>query len=224
MGRALRTKTWSEPTAVSDVLKGEEEGHFCRDVATIKSGAGVLDIGMVLGKITTGAASAAAKSGGNTGNGTISAVTIPQTAKIGVYKVRFTAATAFQVIDPDGNVIGGDGATGVAFSDDVGFTITAGVTPFVAGDGFDITVAAGSGKRVPYDPTAHDGSQIAESILLHAVDASAADVAGAVVLVNGPAEISAIGLKWGLNVTTQAQKDAALAAFKAKLIMARQSA
>jgi hypothetical protein len=215
--------TWDEPTAVSDVLKSEKEGHFCRGVGVVKNGAGVLDIGTVLGKITTGAATAAAKAG-NTGNGTISAITVNQGAKLGVYKVRFTAATAFQVMDPDGNVIGGNGATGAAFSDDLGFTITAGGTAFVAGDGFDITVAAGSGKLVAYDPTAKDGSQVADSVLLHKVDATSQDVAGAVILANGPAEISPAGLKWGANVTTQAQKDAALATLAAKLILARQSA
>lgn len=89
------------------------------------------------------AAVAAAKSGGNTGNGTISAVTTNLASKPGVYQVRFTAATVFSVVDPDGFTIRG-GTTGVAYADDVGFTITAGGTPFVAGDGFDITVTQGN--------------------------------------------------------------------------------
>jgi hypothetical protein len=216
--------TWDEPTAVSDVLKSEKEGHFCRGVGVIKSGAGICDIGLVLGKLLIGAATSAAKTGGNTGTGTMGAVTVNQGAKRGVYQVRFTAATVFQVMDPDGNVIGGNGATGTAFADDLGFTITAGGTAFVAGDGFDITVAAGSEKLVAYDPTAKDGSQVADSVLLHKVDATSEDVAGAVILANGPAEISPAGLKWGANVTTQAHKDAALAALAKKLILARQSA
>lgn len=86
-------------------------------------------------------ATSAAKSGGNTGNGTMSAVTVTAPVKPGVYKLRLTAATIFDVIDPDGFQLQA-GATGVAYADDLGFTLTAGGTPFVAGDGFDITVVA----------------------------------------------------------------------------------
>ena len=51
MGRPLRTMTFNEPSAVSDVLK-YEDGSYSRDTVTIASGAGVLEIGTVLGKIT----------------------------------------------------------------------------------------------------------------------------------------------------------------------------
>ena len=51
MARPLRTMTFNEPNAVSDVLK-YEDGSYSRDTVTIASGAGVLDIGTVLGKIT----------------------------------------------------------------------------------------------------------------------------------------------------------------------------
>lgn len=224
MGRVLKTATFTEPKNVSDVVKMEYEQPHCREVVTLKSGFGVLAIGAVLGQILIGAATAAAKSGGNTGNGTISAVTVAIGAKTGVYKVRFTAATVFQVLDPDGNVIGGNGATGAAFADDLGFTITAGGTAFVAGDGFDITVAAGSSKFAPYDPTAKDGSQNGSAVLLSKSDTTSADVANAVVLARGPSEVAINGLVWGSNVTTQGHKDAAIAALKARGIIARMSA
>jgi hypothetical protein len=222
--------TWDEPTAVSDVLKSEKEGHFCRGVGVIKSGAGVLDIGTVLGRITAGAASSAAKAGGNTaGSGALTLdVTTPVLAgaQPGVYSVRciqaITNSGLFEVRDPSGVVIG-EVLVGQTFSNQIKFSI-ADATDFVVDDGFDVTIAAGSGKLVAYDPTAKDGSAVADSVLLHKVDATSADVAGAVILANGPAEISPAGLKWGTNVTTQAQKDAALAALAKKLILARQSA
>ncbi len=44
------------------------------------------------------------------------------------------------MVDPNGKQLA-DGQTGVAYSDaGLGFTITAGGTAFVAGDGFDMTV------------------------------------------------------------------------------------
>ncbi len=52
MGRPLRTMTFNEPKAISDVLKYEDEGTYSRDTVVIASGAGVLDFGTVLGKIT----------------------------------------------------------------------------------------------------------------------------------------------------------------------------
>lgn len=223
MGRPLKTATFTQPKQVSDVVKSEYEQGFNRETGTLKSGFGLLEIGMVLGKIATGSGSAAAKSGGNTGGGTIGAIAVNQGAKVGVYKVRMTAATAFQVMDPDGFVIGVNGATGAAFADDIGFTITTGGSAFVAGDGFDITVAAGSGKYAPYDPTAKDGSQIASAVLLHKHDTTA-DVIGAVLLVRGPAEIDRTELEWGANVSTSGHKDAAVASLAAAGIVSRLTA
>lgn len=52
MGRPLRVTTFAEPVNISDVIKMEAEGTYCRELVTIVSGAGVLAIGTVLGKIT----------------------------------------------------------------------------------------------------------------------------------------------------------------------------
>lgn len=96
---------------------------------------------------TTGTATATA---GNTGNPTFGTISVGAAGKPGVYKLTFTAATKFTVEDPDGVTIG-NGTTGVAFSKQgVGFTLTAGGTPAVAGDEWSITVAAGTSKWVPY--------------------------------------------------------------------------
>jgi len=190
------------PGMVSDAYLPDQliagDMKIVTDTVTIISGAGALKRGTVLGAILTGAATAAAKAGGNTGNGTISAVTITNPDKAGVYTVRFTAATAFTVEDPDGFVLG-NGSTGTAFADDIGFTITAGGTAFVAGDGFDITVVAGSGKYKTATGAATDGSQVVSCILADDVDATAADQLAGVYL-TGEFNSNALILGSGLTL------------------------
>jgi len=87
---------------------------------------------------------AGAATGGNTGNGTITAS--PATTAVaqkGVTKVTMTGATTYLVTTPDG-VTHIPGATGAAYAGaaSVGltFTVTVGGTPMVAGDSFTITV------------------------------------------------------------------------------------
>jgi hypothetical protein len=92
----------------------------------------------IAAQLGTKSASSAPKAGGNTGNGTMGAVTVTSAA-VGAYTVTFTSATAFNVTGPAGSV--GSGTTGTLFNTGgLSFTITAGATPFVAGDGFTITV------------------------------------------------------------------------------------
>jgi hypothetical protein len=86
----------------------------------------------------------AAKTGGNTGNGTFTVAptigaTNPAQFYGGVYAVVFTGATTFNVYDPNGVELQ-PGVTGTPYVDNkIQFTITAGGTAFVAGDGFNIT-------------------------------------------------------------------------------------
>lgn len=159
----------NETRGTASFLVSEANGMYrSRDEGTVEAGSapGLLP-GRILGRKTLGAATSAAKSGGNTGNATMSAITVGPGAKVGVYQVRHTAATAFDVIDPDGFKLK-SGATGSAYSDDIQFTETAGGTPMVAGDGFDITVAAGNGNYVAYDPTATNGAQTIAGVLFEA--------------------------------------------------------
>ncbi|MBU8540821.1 head decoration protein [Falsiroseomonas tokyonensis] len=142
----------SEPVRAGEFLVSEANGYRSREAIIIANTTGAevtFGAGLVLAQRAVGAATSAAKSGGNTGNATMSAVTVGPGAKVGVYTVRMTAATAFTVRDPDGFMIG-TGATGVAFADDIVFTMTAGGTPMVAGDGFDVTMAAGDLAYVPF--------------------------------------------------------------------------
>lgn len=182
----------SSPTP--DALLGGEMPRVAQAI-TLLSGEN-LTRGAVMGKITVGAGSAAAAAG-NTGNGTISAITIGANAKPGVYKaVAIEPATnlgRFVVEDPDGIIIGSVNV-GSAFAGAVGFTISDGATDFVAGDAFDITVAAGSGKYKRAVAAATDGSQRPVGILVETTDASAGDKAAAIYRTG---EFNEAGLNFG---------------------------
>lgn len=224
MARAMRTTSFTEPDALSDVLK-TEMGTYSRDTVTIVSGAGSLTVGMVLGKITKGTATSAAKSGGNTGNGTLTVdATAPVRAgaKVGVYAVRLVAAASdagtFRVTDPDGYVLG-DVAVGATFDNDIKFATADGATDFAVGDGFDITVAAGSSKWAPHNPTAVDGREVAAGVLLGPVDATSADAIA--VICSRQAEVSWAGLKWHASVDDNTKKAAAAAQLAAAGILVR---
>lgn len=143
--------------------------------AIILTGGAALSRGTVLGQITAGAVTAAAKVGGNTGNGTCTVLSAGAKAKPGPYTLAFTDATHFTVVDPDGEQLA-DGVNGAYSDAEINFTITAGGAAFVAGDGFVITVAAGSGKYKECVATAIDGSQVPAAILGDYTDASAGDV------------------------------------------------
>ena len=127
---------------------------------------GLLDIGVIVGKIAAGAAVAAANAG-NVGNGTMSAPSDQVGVQVGAYLVEFIAPAKFNVSDPLGNLIG-EGTTGVAFANQIGFTVTAGGTAFAAGDGFTVTVAvnANAGLIVPLNLAAIDGSQIPIGVIV----------------------------------------------------------
>lgn len=167
------------------------EFKIVTDNVTVKTPSNLLR-GTVVGKITIGAASSAVKGGGNTGNGTfVLDVTTPVLANAipGVYTLRNILAAAnagtFRLEDPKGNVLGdflitgGAGGT-VLVNDQIKGVITDGGTDFILGDGFDITIAAGSGKVVIAVATALDGSNIPYGILVDDANATAGDVSGAV--------------------------------------------
>lgn len=150
----------------------------------IESGAGALPRGTVLGQKVVGEASSAAKAGGNTGTGTLTLDAVNPVrlgAKVGVYQVRCIAAASnngtFRVFDPEGFDIGEivmAGGAG-AFDNDIKFALADSGTDFIVGDGFDVTVAAGSGKWVKSVATAIDGSQDPQAVLAADVEAAEAD-------------------------------------------------
>jgi hypothetical protein len=209
-----------------DVVKTEGPNRISRDEGILASGASIaVSIpGLVVGRIAVGAATPAAKSGGNTGNGVLTmdgTTPVLAGAKPGVYTARLITAAAnggtFRVIDPDGFVLG-DVAVGATFSNDIKFAVADGATDFVVGDGFDITIATGSGKYAPLNLGANNGSEKPVAILLETVDASAADQR--VVLLARHAEVALQALVWPVGITTT-QKAAALAALNNQGIVAR---
>ena len=205
------------------ILGEDAGGMISRDAKVLAVGQN-LKAGTVLGIIALGAASAAIKGSGNTGNGvfTIDATNpVRPGAKAGVYQVRcITAAAnggAFRIEDPDGFVLG-DVAVAATFDDDIKFSIADGAADFVVGDGFDVTVSAGSGKVTQLNPAAFDGSQAAACILCESTDATAADQACAVVA--RLTRVFAAELIWPAGITPP-QKAAATAQLTALNILLR---
>ena len=218
----------TESNRLGDWLKWEQENQYSRDIVTVLAGSGadrVLTSGMVLGKITKGAATGAAAAG-NTGNGTITASPpVGQAAKPGVYRLvciePATNAGTFTVEDPDGILIG-IATVGVQFTTHLTFTIADGSTDFVAGDSFTIMVAAGSGKVKQIDFSATDGSDQACGLLLVDTTApSGLDRSGVAVVRN--AIVSQNGITWPGGATSD-QKNAAIAQLKSLGILVRQGA
>jgi len=218
----------NEQKYLGDWLKWEPDNHYSRDIVTVLAGSGAdraLLTGMVLGRVTKGAATGAAVAG-NTGNGTVTAApAVGAAAKPGVYRLiciePATDAGKFSVEDPDGILIG-VATVGVQFTTHLTFTIADGSTDFASGDAFTITVAAGSGKVKQIDFAATDGGDIASGILL--LDATAPDGTdrSAVAIVRN-AIVSDNGITWPAGATTN-QKSAATAQLKALGILVREGA
>lgn len=152
----------------------EGEGTLSRENVTVTQTGTAIVSGTVLAQSgDTGAATAAATAG-NTGDPTFGTITPGPLAMAGGYKLTFTAATKFDVENPLGVKIG-SGTTGVAFSKaGMGFTLTAGSTPAIAGDEWTITVAAGNGKYIAY--TGNGAAGPAAGILYNHLDAATGDI------------------------------------------------
>jgi len=214
----------TEGRHAAEHLVSEANGYRSREAIIVASGAD-LDPGTVLGKISVGAASSAAKAGGNAANTGV--LTLDATnpvrahAKVGVYTVRCIAAASnsgtFRVEDPDGFVIG-DVAVAATFDDDVKFVIADGAQDFIVGEGFDITIAAGSSKYKVLNPAAVDGSQAAAGVLYGRARAAAAD-AHAVAHVRD-AEVNGGEITWPEGISGPA-KATAIAQLKAIGIIVR---
>lgn len=150
------------------------------------TGSAALVRGTLLGRVTLGAATKAAKSGGNaanTGDMTLDVTTpILANAMAGVYTVRCISTASnggvFRVTSPDGDVLG-DVAVAATFANQIKFVIADGSQDFVVGEGFDVTVAAGSGYLKKSATASVDGSQRPVAILVDDVDASGGDKVGA---------------------------------------------
>lgn len=184
--------------------------------------------------VANGKGTSAAKSGGNTGNGTavFDAVTpILPGAKPGIYTLTFTKLTEFTITDPAGDLvgtytIGGAQSDDADVADEVKLTVTQGSTPFAIGDGYTLTVATGPGMYViagaSFDAD-EPGAERASAVLLTAVNASS-QPQQAVVIKRGPAVVSRDCLVFDSSVDTDAKKDAKIADLTALGIVVRPTA
>jgi hypothetical protein len=169
----------NEVTAATDNLFAGTPGQFPEIPVEIAAGEGVLARGTVLGKITKGAISIAAKEG-NAGNGEPGDIVIGKLAQSGKYVLKCIAAGTnsgtFAVYDPQGRRMA-DLTVGDAYDNGhFAVTIADGSDDFEVGDQFTITVAAGSGKYRAYDDNNTDGTDVARVILGRDVDATTAAV------------------------------------------------
>lgn len=168
---------------------------------TLKAGANFLR-GTVLEETVFGTATSAAKTGGNTGNGTL---TVDATTPVlyggqpGIYTVRCIAAEAnagtLRVTSPTGEVLG-DVAVGSTFANRIKFATADGATDFIVGDGFDITVVGATEATQKYQKVTADDRAV--YVLLEDVDATSEDKLG---MVGGTGEYNRTALVIGSTAT-----------------------
>lgn len=192
-------------TVTLDQLVASDNDIITRSVTQL-SGEGALLRGTLMGVVSTNSASGALK-GGATGNPTIGAVTTGLDTKEGVYVAYFTAATKYDLRDPDGNIVVEQASTGAAVTanDHLGFTITAGGTPAVAGDQMLITVVATNKYRKAVAASV-DGSQHPVAILAKDTDSTSADKV-TLIYENGTFNENSLILGAGTTITDQIRKE-----------------
>jgi hypothetical protein len=131
--------------------------------------------------------------GGNTGDGTVTAVAAAAggTPIVGTWELELITAVAhggvFKLTDPNGNIVdnnlimtAGAGLATIFTVAGIVFTVTDGAADFIVGDKFTLAVTA-NGKWVPFDPATVDGSEVPQGIYMGADITAAALVAGDVI-------------------------------------------
>lgn len=208
---------FSEPQHALAFLISEGPNYHSRDKVKILAGSGaarVLTAGMVVGKRTTGTASATADAG-NTGNGAMGAITVSGAAKRGRHRLIFeepgSNVGTFTIFDPDG-IPGPKGVVASAYSAlGLAFTLADGATDFVPGDAFTIDVQVSDEKWAQLDVAATTGEQVAAGILLDDYTAAdGADNPNGGALVRGPAQVNAAELVWPAGISAANKANALL--------------
>lgn len=203
---------------------GVTAGTKITALGTGKGGVGTytVDTSQTASSTTVTATSASVAAGSNTGNGVMGAITVSNDAKPGDHILKITKAGTnvgdFQVVDPDGYMVG-NGTVAVAFAGGgLAFTLADGSTDFAVGDTFTITVAAGSGNYAMHDAAGIDGRNSAVAILFDAVDATLASVDG--VGITRAAEVNADEITWKTGIS-DGNKTAGIASLAALNIIVR---
>ena len=136
--------------------------------------------GTILARRVVEGTPTATPDGGNTGDGTLTALSTvegPIVPLAGDYVLRCTEAVTnggvFELVNPDGAIVASGlrmtpGAGGATILEAAGlrFTLTDGSADFVVGDEFTITVTA-DGSLVPFAPGGAGGEQIPVAVLAH---------------------------------------------------------
>lgn len=205
----------TEQYRLPDIVRQELDRTFSRENVTFASGAAI-PLCAVVGRVTKGELVAAADQG-NTGNGEITGLALGALAEVGVYHLECAAAVAgsglFHVTTPSGLRLE-DLIVGAPYvSPHLALTLGDGAADFVVGDGFTITVPAGSGKCKILAPAAVDGTQVAAGISVAAYNALTTDVRG--VIVSRDAVVLGDLLSWPAGISP-AQKSKALAELAAR--------
>jgi hypothetical protein len=133
-------------------------------------GTAVLQRGQMLGQQSSGSVGSAAAASGNVGDGAIGTISKGSAYKPGTYSVLFSGPLAYEVFDPEGEVVGAMTAAGAFTSNDINLTFTAHTNAMAAGDSFTIQVAAGTGPYIASLEAAGDGSQTPVAILVDVAD------------------------------------------------------
>lgn len=202
---------------ISDIVKDEEEKLFSREsivgaVVAAFTAASDGGVGAVVGLANVGTITPAIRAG-SSGNGALGTWTAGAGCFPGVWTLLCIEPTTnlgkFELRDPNG-VPRGVATVGSAFTGPLSGTIADGATDWAGGDVIDITVATLAAPNLAfYDPAATNGAGVPYGILL--IPADATQVIPTHVVLRRHATIAAANLVWGSGVTTQAQKDAALA-------------
>lgn len=202
---------------ISDVVKDEEEKLFSRESivgAVIAFTEGQqYGVGAVVGLANVGTITPAIRAG-SAGNGALGTWTAGAGCFPGVWTALCVEPTTnlgkFELRNPDGKPVGII-TVGSAYSGGgLAGTLADGATDWAAGDVIDFTVAAAAAPNIAfYDPAATNGAGVPYGVLLIPADAN--QPIPTHVVLRRHATIAAVNLVWGTGVTTQAQKDAALA-------------
>ncbi|MGE0717187.1 MAG: head decoration protein [Alphaproteobacteria bacterium] len=192
----------TDTSHAGEFLVSEANGRRSRAQGTVLADQ-VLKAGQVIGAVAVGTAAGAAFASNAANTGTMGAVVVGAGAKPGVYKVVIiepaSNAGKFLVEDPDGIVVGTGNVAAEFVGGGLTFTIADGSQDFISGEGFNVTVAAGSGKWKAWNPANADGSQIACGVLWDAVDATGADKPAAAIVRD--AEVNGAELEWFTGAT-----------------------
>jgi hypothetical protein len=202
------TTLFPEPIHAGEAIVSEANGRRSRAAVTIAAGS-VLAACSLLALLASGM-TATATAGTNTGNGAMGAITVEPGAQVGTYMLRITKAATnagdFEVLDPEGDVVG-LGSVAAAFNaGGLSFTLADGATDFVVGDTFKIAVT-GAGKYVAFDPTATTGAQNPSAMLIWPAGDADVDVEAAAIVRD--AELNDLSINWPTGITDN-QKAAAI--------------